>query len=121
VLLAHLDATALDEYFATAELARRTEHTTTTESALRTELAKIREEGYAVVVDELDYGMTSIGVPVFDARGTVVAGVGCLAPTGSATPAVLVEARLTALHKAAAQITPELRRFPFLAKSITGG
>ncbi|HET6501435.1 MAG TPA: IclR family transcriptional regulator C-terminal domain-containing protein [Amycolatopsis sp.] len=119
VLLAHLTPAALDEYFATAELTRRTEHTVLTEADLRTELATIRETGHAVVVDELDYGMTSIGVPVFDARGVVVAGVGCLAPTGYAAAVDLAAERLPALREAAAEITRELRRFPFLAKSIT--
>jgi IclR family transcriptional regulator, pca regulon regulatory protein len=121
VLLAHLDPPALAQYFATAPLARRTEFTVTAEEELRAVLARVRRDGHAVVVDELDYGMTSIGVPVRDVRGAVVAGVGCLAPTGYAGRDDLVAERLPALRQAADLITQELRRFPILAKSMSGG
>jgi IclR family pca regulon transcriptional regulator len=101
VLLAYANAPELDEYFATAHLVRRTDHTVVTETELRAALSKIRRDGHAVVVDELDYGMTSIGVPVYDARGLVVAGVGCLAPAGSASTENLVAERLPELRQTA--------------------
>jgi IclR family pca regulon transcriptional regulator len=117
VLLAHLDESALDSYFAEAELTARTENTVTSRKKLRDVLRQVRQDGYALVVDELDYGMLSIGVAVQD-NSTAVAGVSCVAPTGIASNAEFVRSRLPELHRAAAQIARELRRFPTLARSV---
>jgi DNA-binding IclR family transcriptional regulator len=40
---------------------------------LRTEIAKVRRQGYAATSSGLIEGMAGVGVPVFDARGEVVA------------------------------------------------
>lgn len=117
VLLAHLDSSALDGYFAEASLQPRTENTVATEAGLRAVLRRVRRDGYALVVDELDYGMTSIGVPVHDG-GRVVAGVSCVAPTGMTGRAEFVRSRLPELRHAAEEIARELRRFPTLARSV---
>jgi IclR family pca regulon transcriptional regulator len=41
---------------------------------LRSELAKIREDGWAVQDEELAFGLRSVAAPVYDATGQVVAG-----------------------------------------------
>jgi IclR family pca regulon transcriptional regulator len=41
---------------------------------LKSELAKIREDGWAVQDEELAFGLRSVAAPVFDAAGRVVAG-----------------------------------------------
>lgn len=121
VLLANLEPAELDAYFESAVLAQRTDETVTSPTQLREVLQRVRRDGYAVVVDELDYGMTSIGVPVYDNRRRVIAGVSCVAPSGYVEPDELVETRLPELQRAAAQIGQELRRFPTFAHSIVGG
>jgi IclR family transcriptional regulator, pca regulon regulatory protein len=118
VLLAHLDESTLDSYFAVAELRPRTENTVTSQEKLREILRQVRSDGYALVVDELDYGMLSIGVPVHD-DSAVVAGVSCVAPTGITGNSEFVRSRLPELRRAAAQIARELRRFPTLARSVS--
>jgi DNA-binding IclR family transcriptional regulator len=42
---------------------------------VKTRLAKIRTQGFALSVEEMIPGISSIGAPVFDAEGKVVAGV----------------------------------------------
>ena len=41
---------------------------------LRSELAKIREDGWAVQDEELAFGLRSVAAPVHDATGRVIAG-----------------------------------------------
>ncbi len=63
VLLAHLGATELDEYFAQAPRPRITQHTVTDEDTLRGILAKVREDGFAVVNQEVELDLVGIAVP----------------------------------------------------------
>ena len=50
-----------------------TEHTITTLSVLRSELAKVRERGYAMDHEELEYGLACIGAPILSRSGEAVA------------------------------------------------
>lgn len=54
-------------------LSARTPHTITDAAALLTELARVRDQGYAVIDQEVELGLISIAVPIYDARGRVVA------------------------------------------------
>lgn len=117
-MLAHLDKPALDKRLATMELPPRTARTVTSQRRLRTVLTTARRHGYALVVDELDYGLTAIGVPVL-IGGEPVAGVSCVAPTGAVEETKYVRSRLPALNTAAHQIAAELKRFPALLHSLS--
>lgn len=61
-------------------LERLTDHTLTTMREVQTELARVRERGYAVAVDELEAGLTAVAGPVFDANGEVTASVSASGP-----------------------------------------
>jgi DNA-binding IclR family transcriptional regulator len=52
-----------------------TPHTITTKRALRLELDRIREQGYATTVDELEEGLTGVSVGVFDGAGALVGAI----------------------------------------------
>jgi IclR family pca regulon transcriptional regulator len=54
-------------------LMARTQHTITDAGALAEALARVRDQGYAVIDQEVELGLISIAVPLFDARGKVVA------------------------------------------------
>jgi DNA-binding IclR family transcriptional regulator len=56
-------------------LARLGPHTITTRAALERELTKVRREGYAVGMEELEPGFIAIGAPVRNAHGRTVAAV----------------------------------------------
>jgi len=51
---------------------RLTDHTITTPEAMRTELARIRDQGYALDLGEREVGLFGISVPVRNASGAVV-------------------------------------------------
>jgi DNA-binding IclR family transcriptional regulator len=65
-----------------AGLPPSTGYTIVVPELLVTELARIRERGYARSVDETELGMSSLAVPVRDApRGPVVAAISMVGPT----------------------------------------
>ncbi len=75
VLLAGLAEADLEAYFLVASLDRLTDHTVTAPDHLRTELAKVAAQGWAMVDQELEEGLRSVAAPIRDRRGQVVAAV----------------------------------------------
>jgi IclR family pca regulon transcriptional regulator len=71
VLLCHLPAERLDAYFREANLDRLTSHTVTDEPELRTILRAVRQQGWALVDEELEDGLRSIAAPIRDRDGGV--------------------------------------------------
>ena len=64
VLLAGLDADALDAYLRGLQLRELTPKTITQPARLRIALNRVRNQGYAMVDQELEVGLRSIAVPV---------------------------------------------------------
>ncbi|PKH43765.1 transcriptional regulator, IclR family [Nocardioides alpinus] len=79
VLLSGLDEAALDA--ALGKLATYTPHTITGRAEFREELARVREQGYAVAVDELEIGLTAVAAPIRNAHGDVVASMSVSGPS----------------------------------------
>ncbi|KDN21233.1 IclR family transcriptional regulator domain-containing protein [Amycolatopsis rifamycinica] len=75
VLLAGLAEAELAEYFRVASLDPLTAHTVTAPERLRTELAKVAAQGWAMVDQELEEGLRSVAAPIRNRTGTVVAAV----------------------------------------------
>jgi IclR family transcriptional regulator, pca regulon regulatory protein len=117
-MLAFLDKPRLDERLDAMELPPRTERTVTSQKRLRTVLTTARRHGYALVIDELDHGITALGVPVL-ISGRPVAGVSCVTPTGAVDATEYVQSRLPSLTITAQQIAAELTRFPALLHSLS--
>lgn len=44
-------------------------------------VARVREDGHAIVVDEFEVGLAAVGVPVRDYRGVLIASLGVSGPT----------------------------------------
>jgi DNA-binding IclR family transcriptional regulator len=79
VLLSGLDAAALDRLL--PKLPSYTPQTITRKGELRAELEQVREQGYAVAVDELEIGLTALAAPIRNAGGDVVASLSVSGPT----------------------------------------
>lgn len=74
-LLLELDADAVREALRGVRMARRTEHTITDVDALLGELERARERGYTVDRGENEEGVSCVGAPVRDYRGSTIAAV----------------------------------------------
>jgi DNA-binding IclR family transcriptional regulator len=91
-LLAHLPAAELEAYLATVRLEPVTERTITSVGALRAELGRVRERGYALSEGEHRPGVRSVAAPVFAYTGEALAAV-CArhyAPSDEPPPAALI-------------------------------
>ena len=73
VLLAALAPAEAREILTASALDALTPFTVTAIEEIMAELAKVRENGYCLVDQELELGLRSLAVPIRDARGTVVA------------------------------------------------
>ncbi|MRX10156.1 helix-turn-helix domain-containing protein [Pseudoduganella sp. FT25W] len=105
VLLAHLPAAELDAYLARVTLTARTPHTITDVDALRAELARVREQGYAANNEELELGLRSIAVPVRGASGRVLAALNVGAQAIRVTPERMVEEFMPVLRQGAQELS----------------
>ncbi|MGA8209646.1 MAG: IclR family transcriptional regulator [Nocardioidaceae bacterium] len=79
VLLAGLPADEVDSRL--PRLPAYTASTVTGRARLRRDLDRVREQGYAVAVDELEVGLTAIAAPVRNAHGDVIASLSVSGPT----------------------------------------
>jgi len=73
VLLADLPPEKLEELLAGIEFTRYTERTVTNAEKLRQILRMVQRNGYAVIDQELEYGLRSMAVPIRNPSGKVVA------------------------------------------------
>jgi IclR family pca regulon transcriptional regulator len=117
-LLAYQPREALDDYFRKARFNALTEKTVTSKTALRNILARVRDERCAAVEDELDYGVVSVAVPIFNTEHQVIAAVNCSTSTARTNKSEMISSRLPILREAARSIEIELRRYPMLAHSM---
>jgi len=118
VLLAFQSKEVIDDYFRKTRLVARTDKTITSKSALRNVLASARENSYATTQDELDYGIVSVAVPIFNTSNEILAAVNCSTSTARANKSDMAQSRLPVLREAARSIEIELRRYPMLAHSL---
>jgi IclR family transcriptional regulator, pca regulon regulatory protein len=118
VLLAFQAERTIESFLAEAPLARLTERTVTDPEAFRARLRNIRDSRYDSALDELDYGIVSVAVPIFGPDDSVVAAINCSTSTTRISQDELVRTRLPMLREAASAIEAELRRWPMLARSL---
>lgn len=120
VLLGFQDDSTIDAYLASAELHRFTEHTVSSPAALKKRLQKVRKDGYDVAEDELDFGIISISVPVFDASRKIACAINCSTSTSRVSVKDLVATRLPLLREAGRDIEDALQRSPYISHSLSG-
>ena len=75
VILAHQEPESLDTYISNIRLKRYTPNTITTRASLRKELQQVKQQGYARVDGELELGLYTLAVPIFNAEDIPVAAV----------------------------------------------
>lgn len=94
VLLAGLEPARLDDVLERSDLRALTPETIHEPAALRTELDRVRDQGWALVDQELEAGLRSVAAPIRDRAGTVTAAINLSA---QATGTGLDEVRATLL------------------------
>lgn len=103
---------------ARAPFQRFTERTVTDRPALDERFQLITERGYDSALDELDYGIVSVAVPIFGRDKRVIASINCSTSTTRISQDELVRTRLPLLRSAAGEIEASLKRWPALEASL---
>jgi DNA-binding IclR family transcriptional regulator len=97
VLLAYEKPQVVEEYFQNMELQRFTERTMTSFSKLSSNLASVRENGYALDHGEHEDQVRCVATPIFDINGKVIAGLSISGPADRMEP---LEQQLDLIQKA---------------------
>ncbi len=79
VLMSGLGPDDLDDLL--GSLQAYTDMTITKKGQLRAEVDRVRQDGYAVAVDELEVGLTAVAAPIRNAHGDVIASMSVSGPT----------------------------------------
>lgn len=108
VLLASLDDAELDGVLDRVELDRHTPHTITAAAPLRDRIARVRELGYEVSIEELHPGMVAAAVPI-RVGGTTVGALTASSTTVRETEDSLVRQIVPVLRQTATSIASAYR------------
>lgn len=117
VVLAELDAPRLRRLLA-RPLERRTPATITDPALLRTEIERVRRLGYAAIVDELEEGLASLSVPIFEPGRRLLGTVNVTGPSFRLDASRRHDA-LQHLRVAAGEIEDALSRATSERRSLT--
>lgn len=108
-VLAWLPDEEIDDYLRTVPLLEKTSHSVTSAETLRNHLLEVRSNGWSIVEQELEEGLSAIAVPVRGRDGTVVAAINTTTQTlGSALHEVEAPDVIRALQQTAEQIGADL-------------
>ncbi|AGT10829.1 transcriptional regulator, IclR family (plasmid) [Paracoccus aminophilus JCM 7686] len=91
-------------------LTRMTDFTITDREAFRRILEDVRDKGWSLVVDELEIGLMSMAVPLYNSHGNLVGSINVGAPTVRMTPDMMVEYILPKLQETVANISRALKQ-----------
>jgi DNA-binding IclR family transcriptional regulator len=80
VLLASMSADERDQYFKKMGLPARTPRTVTNRATLEGQLLDVARNGYALVHEEFEIGLTAVAVPVYNHLGNVIGAVSISGP-----------------------------------------
>lgn len=109
VLLAFLPPDQAKDLLEQSQRQKNTPHTLVEVEELIDELQRVRAQGYAVINQELELGLCSIAVPLYDARGRVIAAINIGAPAAQIAANEMADRFLMPLQKVAADLRPMLR------------
>ena len=111
-ILARMSAGDLRRLFPDGELGRCTDASIATWDELRTELDTIRENGYAINLEEGENGISAVGTAVPDLHGTPLVAVAIVVPSGRLHDADTGHALAPLLLQARERITRLLHTAP---------
>lgn len=92
-----------------SDIVAYTERTKADMATITTELAVVAAQGFAVIDQELELGLCSIAVPLYNAIGQVVAAINIGAQTARAPTSRMIAHFLPLMRKVQAEVRPLLR------------
>lgn len=108
ILLAALDDDSLHDYLNHADLQAKTSRTLHTPEALWECLQQVRQQGWCLVDQELEQGLRSLAVPVFDSSGHVLAAMNVSTHAGRVPAHELEQRFLPIMLNASRELSSQL-------------
>ena len=105
VLLAELPGHELQHLLDTRDRSQFTRFTIQDEAALLAQIAQVREQGWCLLNQELEEGLTSVAAPIRNASGQVVAAMNISGQANRTTPEIMHSELLPQLVQAAARVS----------------
>jgi len=109
ILLAAMTDTEARKVLADSALVQRTRYTFTDPDAIMLEIERIREQGYALIDQEVEIGLRSIAIPLYDARGTTIAAMNIGVAATQKSAEQLVQRYLPAMRRVQSELRTVLR------------
>jgi len=104
ILLSARPPAEIDTWLAQQTLEPLTPHTLTDIAELRSEISRVRTQGYAAVDQEFELGLRTVSVPLKNFRGEVLAAMNISVQASRVSLAQLIETCLPALLQAQARL-----------------
>jgi IclR family pca regulon transcriptional regulator len=108
ILLAALDDDSLHDYLNHADLQAKTSRTLHTPEALWECLQQVRQQGWCLVDQELEQGLRSLAVPVYDSSGHVLAAMNVSTHAGRVPASELEQRFLPIMLNASRELSGQL-------------
>jgi len=108
ILLAALDDDSLHDYLNHADLQAKTSRTLHTPEALWECLQQVRQQGWCLVDQELEQGLRSLAVPVYDSSGHVLAAMNVSTHAGRVPASELEQRFLPIMLNASRELSSQL-------------
>ncbi|MGV8834375.1 MAG: IclR family transcriptional regulator domain-containing protein [Devosia sp.] len=109
IMLAALPPNVAADILGRSELIAYTVKTKADLASITTELAVVAAQGFAVIDEELELGLCSIAVPLFNTRGQTVAALNIGAQSARISTSHMIANFLPLMRKVQAQVRPLLR------------
>jgi len=107
VLLADLADLELDKYLSYCEMKQYTDYTMNDKTQLMKEILQVKQQGYCIVEQELELGLSSISVPIRDSIGKVAAALSISTHVSQISRQAMLSRILPALQACADKIAAE--------------
>ncbi len=104
VLLADMPLSKLYNFLEHCHIEQFTQYTITDKTKLIVEIEKVKQQGYSMVEQELETGLTSISVPVHNGEGDVIAALNVSTHMSQTARQQIFEVILPALQQCARQV-----------------
>ena len=85
-ILAYLPQEEQDAVISETDFCTLTDNTHVSEATLRSELKKIRSQGFALDSEEMEYGLTCVAVPILNPQSYPIAAISCSGPSVRMSP-----------------------------------
>lgn len=105
VLIANLAEDSVRKFIAECPKEQFTDFTLVNENALFAEIMQVKKQGYSLVEQELELGLTSISVPIYNRKGKVTAALSISVHSAQFSKADVIRTIFPVLKACAARIT----------------